>query len=333
MAETLRVALIGAGRIVELGHLPGFQKAGAQVVALCDVNQDNLASLAERFQVDRRYTDWHTMLDDGGFEAVSVCTPPSLHGEMAASSARHGYHTLVEKPMALTLDECDEMIRAARDGGVLLMIAHNQRFSWRHVIAREVLDRGDLGQPRRVHAAFTHGGPEKWSPNQSWYFNTQLAGHGAFFDLGYHKIDLLRWLLGQEVTDIHAFSATFEKPTSAEDTMVAALRFSGGALGTLQISWASRPGVEDLVSVSCARGIIHVPSAGTEPVRIHEQLPAGDVLESTHLNHAGALDPTGWFGMAAAFVDAVTGGKPSPVSGEEGKATLAAVLKTYRMLS
>ena len=332
MPDTLRVAVIGAGRIVELGHLPGFQKAGVQVVALCDVNQDNLVSLADRFQVERRYTDWHAMLADGGFDAVSICTPPSLHCEMAVTSAQHGYHTLVEKPMALTLDECDQMIHAAQEAGVLLMVAHNQRFSLRHVIAKEVLDRGDLGQPRRAHAAFTHGGPEKWSPNQSWYFNTRFAGHGAFLDLGYHKIDLLRWLTGQEVKDISCFSATFEKPTTAEDTMVAAMRFSDGMLGTLQISWASRPGVEDLVSISCEHGMIHVPSNAAEPVRVLKQLTNGDLFESSYLNHGCDLDPAGWFGMAAAFVDAARRRTLSPVSGEDGRTTLATVLKAYQSL-
>src|SRR5690606_4537676 len=158
-------------------------------------------------------------------------------------------------------------------------------------------------------------------------------GHGSLLDLGYHKIDLLRWLLGQEVAEICAMAATFEKPTAADDTVVAALRFDGGALGTLQISWASRPGVEDLVTLGCEHGMLHVPSQGDQPVRVFEQRPAGDVIEATYLNHAAALDPAGWFGMAAAFVEAVREGKPSPVPGSEGRATLAAVLRAYEAAS
>lgn len=333
MAEKLRIALIGAGRIAELGHLPGFRLAGAEVVALCDHREQGLHSLADAFHVERRCSDWRQMLDEGGFDAVSICTPPSLHCEMVTVSARHGFPTLVEKPMALSLQECDAMIQAARDAGVMLMIAHNQRFSPRHIVAKEVLDGGKLGQARRAHAAFTHGGPENWSPTQTWYFDTRQAGFGAFLDLGYHKIDLLRWLLGQEVTDIQAFGATFEKPTSADDTMVAALRFSGGTLGTLQISWASRPGVEDLVVIGCENGLLQVPSSGAEPVRVARRLPNGEIIETTHLNQAAALDTPGWFGMAAAFVDAVNSGKPSPVPGEEGRATLAAVLRAYETLN
>ncbi len=333
MTEKLRIALIGAGRIAELGHLPGFVRAGAEVVALCDTNMASLSLLAGEYGVSRCYDDWRAMLDEGGFDAVSICTPPALHAEMALASLARGYPTLVEKPMAVTLDECDQMIEAASAADTLLMVAHNQRFSLRHVVAKEVLDSGRLGIVRRAHAAFTHGGPENWSPNQTWYFNTALAGHGSLLDLGYHKIDLLRWLLGQEVAEICAMAATFEKPTAADDTVVAALRFDGGALGTLQISWASRPGVEDLVTLGCEHGMLHVPSQGDQPVRVFEQRPAGDVIEATYLNHAAALDPAGWFGMAAAFVEAVREGKPSPVPGSEGRATLAAVLRAYEAAS
>ena len=333
MGDKLRIALIGAGRIAELGHLPGFAQAGADVVALCGTDERNLTQLAVQYQVERCYSDWRQMLNEGGFDAVSICTPPALHCEMAVTSMQRGFPTLVEKPMALSVDECDRMIEAAQRAGVLLMIAHNQRFSRRHVVAKAVLDSGHLGAVRRVHAAFTHGGPENWSPNQTWYFKKELAGHGAFLDLGYHKIDLLRWFTQQEIAEITLYAATFEKPTLAEDTAVAALRFGGGALGTLQISWASRPGVEDLVSVGCERGMLHVPSEGNLPVRVLEQLATGAVLESTHLDHGGALDPAGWLGMAAAFVEAVRCGTPSPVPGEEGRATLATVLQALETVA
>src|SRR5579871_3839542 len=114
MKTPLRVGIIGAGRIAEKAHLPGFAQAGAQVVALCDVNAANLARLADEFQVQRRYSDWRHMLAEGELDAVSICAPPPFHCACAVASAEHGLHTLVEKPMALTLEECDQMIGAAK---------------------------------------------------------------------------------------------------------------------------------------------------------------------------------------------------------------------------
>src|SRR5256885_45788 len=98
MAGKLRVGIIGAGRIAELGHLPGFARAGAEVVALCGTDGQTVERMADQFQIPRRCTDWREMLAESGFDAVSICTPPSLHCEMAVASAEHGYHILVEKP-------------------------------------------------------------------------------------------------------------------------------------------------------------------------------------------------------------------------------------------
>lgn len=198
----LRIAVIGGGRIAELGHIPGYLAAGAEVVALCDTTPARLHGMADQFGIARRSDDWQHLLDEGGFDAVSICTPPALHRPMAVAALQHGYHALVEKPMAMTSEECQAMIDAADASGRLLMIAHNQRFRGQHQVAKAVLEAGRLGQVRSVHAVFAHGGPEKWSPQQTWYFNQALAGHGVLLDLGYHKLDLLCWLLGQTITSI-----------------------------------------------------------------------------------------------------------------------------------
>ena len=231
MTNPLRVAVIGAGEIARRGHLPGFVKAGAQIVALCSRRNPRLPDLAAKYGA-KYYYDWREMLREGGFEAVSICTPPALHSEMAVESARRGCHILVEKPMALTLDECDRMIEAAAKAGVLLMVAHNQRFAAHHRQARQILQSGRLGRPYLVHTVLGHGGPEHWSPAQEWYFQPDQAGQGALADLGSHKIDLLRWLLAQEVVEVGAMSATFEKATPANDTAICLLRFNQGTLAT-----------------------------------------------------------------------------------------------------
>lgn len=322
--EGLRVAIIGAGQIAQRGHLPGYARAGAQVVALCDNSSPQLEQIAAQYQVQRCYRDWRQMLAAGGFEAVSICTPPALHCEMAVASAGHGYHILVEKPMAVTLEECDRMIEAADQAGTLLMISHNQRFMAAHVVAKEILSSGWLGTPYLAHAVFGHGGPEVWSPAGQWYFRPDQAGHGVMADLGFHKLDLLRWLLGQEILQIGAFTGTFEKATALEDTAVCTLRFSQGALGTLQVSWVFRPDWENSVLVRCERGVLRIPTAASEPVRVLRSEAGGASTESTHL--CSDADPSGWFGAVAAFVRAALHRQASPVPGTEGKAALAAVL-------
>ena len=324
MSADLRVAVIGTGQIVQRGHLPGYARAGAEVVALCSVDEQELAAVAAAHGVTRRYADWTEMLHDGGFDAVSVCTPPGLHCEMAVAAAQAGYHVLVEKPMALSLDECEQMTVAAESSGVLLMVSHNQRFLAHHRLAKEIIQSGRLGRPLMLHASFAHGGPEYWSPQQQWYFNPLLAGNGVLMDLGSHKVDLLRWLLEQEIVEVAALGATFEKQTSSMDSVACLLRFSGGVLATLQVSWVYRPGWDNSLFIQCEKGYLRAPTEAADPVMLVEQTEAGAV--TTTFPPAGLDDPSGWFGAVAAFVQAVRDGAPSPVSGREGARTMQAVL-------
>jgi len=285
--------------------------------------------MADQFAVPRRFADWREMLASGGLDAISICTPPSLHAEMAIAALETGYHVLVEKPIASTLDESEAMARAATASGRLLMVAHNQRFRTQHLIARDIIHSGRLGRVIRAHAVFGHGGPEVWSPEQKWYFRPELAGRGVLADLGYHKIDLLRWLLDQEVEQITGFGVTAAKPTTAEDNAVVALRFSGGTIATLHASWTHTPGVPDSVELACERGTVTVPSSPNDPVVVREQR-AHETISERH--ETTTSDGPGWRATCRAFVEAIRTGGPSPVPASEGTATLRAVLNAYRAM-
>ena len=328
MSGQLRAAIIGSGQIARLGHIPGYQKAGVEIAAICDVNETTVKQTAETFGIPRVYTDWQKMLGDGGFEVVSICTPPFLHFKMAVECSLRGLGVLVEKPMALTLDECDQMVEAAQKGGALLMVSQNQRFIAAHRLAKEILDSSRLGKPYLVHAVFGHSGPEVWSPAQQWYFQPGRAGFGVMSDLGSHKIDLVRWLLGQDITWISAFAHTFEKKTELEDTAIFNIQLSGGTLCTLHVSWAFRPDWDNSLEVRCERGVIRVPTEAAEPVRVMSVDGEGRKMESTY--QCATEDPSGWFGAVKAFVTAVSEKQPSPCPGSEGRAALAAVLAAHQ---
>ena len=275
MQETLRVAIIGLGQIAKVGHVPEFRKAGAEITAACDVSPESARQVCETFGIPRAYTDWKEMLEAGGFDAVSICTPSAHHCAMAVESARRGYHVLVEKPMATSLAECDRMIDAAREHRVLLMISHNQRFIPAHLAAREIISSGTLGAPFLIQTTFGHGGPEHWSPTGQWYFDPKLAKLGVMADLGYHKLDLAQWLLGQDITGVSAFMRTFQKDTPLEDTAAGIVTFSGGAIGTIVASWAYAADWENSVTIRCANGVVIDPRARPLHRRREERPPGG----------------------------------------------------------
>lgn len=331
MDDKVRVAIVGLGQVSKLGHIPGYKRAGAEIVAACDVSEQSARQTCETFGIPRWHTDWKEMLERGGFDAVSVCVPSALHCAVAVESARRGFHVLVEKPMATSLAECDQMIDAAKQGSVLLMISHNQRFIPAHVAAREVISSGQLGAPFLVQTVFGHGGPERWSPTGQWYFDPRMARLGVMADLGYHKLDLVQWLLGQDIVEISALMGTFVKDTPLEDTVAGLMRFSGGAIGTIAASWAFAADMENSVVVRCRNGAVIVPADDQRTLIVRRNLASGEREEVIH--RIDSSDPSGWLGSVGAFVEAVARGLPSPVPGEEGKKVMSVIFDAYRSAS
>jgi UDP-N-acetylglucosamine 3-dehydrogenase len=146
-------------------------------------------------------------------------------------------------------------------------------------------------------------------------------------DLGYHKLDLVQWMLGQDITRVTAFMGKFQKDTVLEDTAAGILKFGGGAIGTIVASWAFAADWENSVTFRCANGEVAVCGHDPFTVVVRRDLPSGVKEEVTH--RIDSEDSSGWFGSTAAFVEAVRKGLPSPVSGEEGKKVMAVLLGAY----
>ena len=169
------------------------------------------------------------LLSNPEIDAVSVCTANSTHRDVTISALRHGKHVLCEKPMAATLEECNDMADAARTEGKWLMIAHNQRFCTTHKRAKELLEAGAIGRPLSFCTTFGHSGPDNWSIDagtSNWFFDKAKSCFGVVADLGVHKIDLVRYLLGCDVAEISATLATLDKkyangdPVDVEDNAI-----------------------------------------------------------------------------------------------------------------
>lgn len=321
--SNVKIAVIGIGSIARRAHLPGYMHANANIVALCSPNATDLEDIASQYNATP-WRDWQAMIRSGGFDAVSICTPPALHCEMSTACSKAGFHVLVEKPMAISLDECDQMIAAADKANKILMVYHNMRNSFQHRQAREILKSGILGKPYLAHAVIGHDGPEEWSPASAWFFQAGMAGLGVLADLAYHKIDLLRYLLDQEIDEICALTSTFEKNTTLEDSASLLMRFNLGTLATLQASWVMRPDWENTLVIHCRYGRLSVPTDQRAPLRIERYELNGERIETTHATNS--LDEDGWQQTIAQFVQAVSGNLPSPISGVEGRAALSAVL-------
>jgi predicted dehydrogenase len=315
-AAALGVGLIGAGGVA-VAHARGYQQQpGVRVVALCGTGAERGRRLASELAADY-YTDYRELLARSDLQAVSICSPPHVHREHALAAARSGRHILLEKPMCPTLAECDEVIAACREHGVQLMVGQTQRFIGSELVAKSLVERGEIGRPVLITdvSVFPAFDP------RGWFWTREISGGGILMSSAVHRADRLRWLLGTEFDEVHARLGTFGREVATEDAGVISLRFASGALGSLvQIAppgptHARRP------------ELVVYGTDGTLVVRMGEAVECfGRRLAfSQRFERDDA-----WAREIEAFVRAIREGREPPVGGQDGRAAVAFVLAAYR---
>lgn len=330
--KTLKIGVIGCGSIAQHRHLPEYAfNENVELVAVCDINEERAIEIAEKYGV-KAYTSYEELLQSGEVEAVSVCTPNYLHAPISIAALNEGIHVLCEKPMATSSEEAQAMIEAAAKSGKKLMIAHNQRFVRSHQKARQLIENGEIGRIYSFRTAFGHGGPEQWSVDgkDSWFFKKDQAFIGAMGDLGVHKSDLLRFLLGEEFTEVSAFVETSAKDfTDVDDSAVCVLKSESGIIGTLAASWAYVSAEDNSTVIYGEKGVIRLEDDPDYSLVV--QYANGDVvnhkLGKIQSNAEGGQSNTH---VVEYFVDAVLNDKEPPVNGEEGMKSLEVILAALR---
>ncbi|MHB8618183.1 MAG: Gfo/Idh/MocA family protein [Chloroflexota bacterium] len=180
-----------------------------------------------------------TLLNRPDVDAVGICSETSRHAELTIAAASAGKHVLCEKPMAVTLADCDAMIAACQRAGVTYMQAFPQRHDPSNVKVKAMLDEGRIGPILNVRKRHGHGGlPRGWfaAPGSAWFLNADLAGGGAFLDEGVHAADTLRWFLGEPLSVWAQLQHTTEG-LLVEDNAIAVYAFPDGVRGVLETSW------------------------------------------------------------------------------------------------
>lgn len=236
----LKFGIIGCGRISKrhLDLLGEGQISGAKLVAVCDNDPGRLEAARKSYDV-RAYDTFEAMLADPQVGVVTVLTPSGMHAEHAIAAANAGKHVVVEKPMALRLEDADAMIAACDRAGVKLFVVKQNRLNVPVVKAREALEAGRFGKlvlgTVRV----------RWRRDQSYYDQDQWRGTwaqdgGVLANQASHHVDLLEYFMG-DVVSVHARASRALVDIEAEDTAIATLQFANGALGVIEATNAARP--------------------------------------------------------------------------------------------
>jgi len=233
--EALRVGVIGCGPIAERGHIPGIIKSKeARVVAVADLDTKVLEKTSKKFGIAKTFTDYHQMLEEK-LDLVHICVPNHLHSKVAIDVMTQGVHVLVEKPLATSVHEAEQMVKTAADQKVKLCEAKQ----WRYVPAvqrgYDIYKKGKLGRIVSMLAQWHTDIPLTWSHAQ-WYYNPEKSGGGIVSDIGIHMLDLLL-LFGGPVNHVSASGGDYTGTMGFDTSVQALLQFSGGGTGILDVSW------------------------------------------------------------------------------------------------
>lgn len=264
--ERLTLGFVGCGRATQSLHLPALQRiTDWNVVAAADTDPNQLEAAASRYGIARRYSDYRGLLADAEVDAVAVCVPPRWHCEVALAALDAGKHVFVEKPVALSPEECDRLAKAAARSPRKLMVGFNLRWH-RHVRrARQIVQQGVLGPVELIRTALT-GRIHQRTQASSWS-NRREEGGGVLFELGVHHFDLWRHLTDCEVEEVCAVSQSAE---GADRGAVVGARLTSGVLatsllgqGTSETNEIEIYGPRGGLRISCYRfdGIEFIPAA------------------------------------------------------------------------
>jgi predicted dehydrogenase len=331
----IKIALLGCGRIAKRHSdlLGGGHINGAELVGVCDVIRDRADALSERFGV-RAFYDLAQLLEQREVDVVSVLTPSGLHSAHAIAIAKAGKHVVVEKPMALRLQDADDMIRACDQAGVKLFVVKQNRFNVPVVKAREALDAGRFG--RLILGTVR----VRWCRDQAYYDQDSWRGTwaydgGVLSNQASHHVDMLEWFFG-EVISVHARAVTALAKIETEDTAVATLKFRNGALGIIEATTAARPtDLEGSLSILGERGTVEIAGFAVNQIRhwrFADELPSDrEVVEKFSVNPPNVYG----FGHQAYYqhvVDCVVHQRAALVDGLEGRKSLELISALYESI-
>ena len=251
-------ALVGCGRISKRhGEILGEnQIPGARLVAVCDKVLNKAEIIAKKYNIPA-YSDMHEMMQAESIDVVVVLTESGLHAQHTIQLAPYGAHIVVEKPMALTLDDADNMIEACDNYGVKLFIVKQNRFNVPVVQLRKALENGRFGRLIMGTVRVRWCRPQEYYDQDAWRGTWAYDG-GVLTNQASHHIDLLEWMLG-DVESVFAKSKTALVNIEAEDTAVVILKFRNGALGVIEATTAIRPkDLEGSLSVLGEKGSVEI---------------------------------------------------------------------------
>jgi myo-inositol 2-dehydrogenase/D-chiro-inositol 1-dehydrogenase len=320
----IRLGIIGCGRVAEERHLRSLLRLPQiRVVATADLDPGRSSRLADRFGAAHRLSDYRALLDLTDVDAVAVLTPTQSHAEVGMAALDAGKHVLVEKPLALNLPECDQLIAHAARSNRRVVVGFNLR--WHRLVrrARAFLDTGALGRIKAIRSVYTHNRLGDKAPE--WHRKLELGG-GVSFNEGVHHFDLWRYFTGSGVEQVFSFS--IPSPHYEDETSAVTARMANGTLATGIFTFRTGPNSE--VEIYGFDGLDFFPNS-KYPGNIGDRLmktaaALGGLPETIPILLRGGDFQVTFDGLWRHFIDCISHSQPSQCTLEDGRSSLRVAL-------
>lgn len=332
----LQFALVGCGRIAKKHAeiLGDGQIDGARLAAVCDIRAERARFYGEKYGVPW-FTDMHEMMRSvPSIDVVNILTESGNHARHTLELAPYGRHIVVEKPMALTLDDADAMIAACDRAAIKLFVVKQNRYNYPVQKLREALEKGRFG---RIILGTVR---VRWCRTQDYYDQDGWRGTwamdgGVFTNQASHHVDLLEWMLG-EPESVFARSATALVDIETEDTGVAVVKFRSGALGIIEATTAARPkDLEGSISILGERGSVEIGGFAVNEMKTWNFLtpePGDDDVVGTFHQNPPNVYGFGHVAYLQMVADSINHKTPALVDGLEGRKSLELIMAIYESI-
>lgn len=331
----MKYALIGCGRISP-NHIEAAKNNDLEFVAMCDIIPEAMQDKAGRFGLDnvRQYTDYYKLLETEKPDLVAIATESGKHAAIALDCIKAGCHVIIEKPIALSIADADAVIAAGKEKGVLVCANHQNRFNKSIQYIRKALEDGRFG--RLLHGA-AH---IRWNRDKDYYGQASWRGTweqdgGCLMNQCIHNIDLLRWMMGDEVEEVMAYTDQLCHPyLEAEDLGVAIVKFKNGSYGLIEGTTNVFPkNLEETLYIFGEKGT--AKAAGTSDNIIEAWMFDDQLDDADEVKAACSENPPNVYGFGhtplyADMIDAICTGRMPYVDGKAGKRALELVLAIYK---
>jgi len=334
---TIGFGIIGCGMISNFHARAIADTAGAELIGVAD----RVPEATEKFSGEhgcKGYESVEAMLADPAIQAVSVCTPSGAHLEPAVAVAEAGKHVVVEKPLEITTERCDQIIEACGKAGVRLVAIFQSRFHESAQLMKRAVEQKRFGTITMGDAYVKWYRSQEYYDSGAWRGTWKLDGGGALMNQAIHSVDLLLWLMGP-VVELSAATATLtHERIEVEDTAVATLKFKSGALGVIEATTTAYPGMLKRIEISGSNGSAILEEEDIKMWQFADETPEDEEIRKRMMGKTdsggGAADPAaiGHHGHTMMFTEAVAAineNRPSILDGNEGRRSVELIRAIY----